>query len=628
MDKEKLKEAEKDPENPQEVIKRFEKAWTKLMNQKKLSDQLNKIRYLVRLGVPDVLKQPVWIELRHYFDPGVSSPKAVYMLTKQNVHKDRRFHAQFLQSSKCCENNEPVIKVTPKNKPLNVANDEDEEFEVGSETKRGKKSLASSSSGGTEPERSWKLDVTGHYLTEEGIRAAQNVLYFLSYEHPEIANTPFISAVVMIMMTFTHAEENCYAVIESLLAYSGKVEILKKFFFHNSVDFNTFLKYLDAYLSLKFPKPYKKVSNLCGGIPVSEVLMPWLVNFFVGVLPFPLVLRIFDTFLTEGCEVFLRFLAAMFSVVPSDGVLTVSSPGEFRAYLARESTKIPSEKLAKKAFRFRINKLKLIQESARITSYFKAKSKSKRFKSDDYDDDDDDDDDDFYGGRSRSRGRGRGSDNDSDNDDDDDSLDEDENEELAMELEIEIEKEREQRRLIEELYYTPIMEKPSEIFTKKELSKLWSFLPHRLAITDPCLLYTASRDGFNITTMINATQHNFPFLLVMQAGEYVFGMYSPDSLYDVKNNVSFGNGECFLWSLRPEAEKYSWTNESSVFMVLMDNSHTLTVGSGGCGPGLVISDDFHVQSQSCATFGNIPLIGPKGMKDEIPCTHVELYGFE
>lgn len=592
------------------------------MNQKKLSDQLNKIRYLVRLGVPDVLKQPVWIELRHYFDPGVSSPKTVYMFTKQNVLKDRQFHSNLLKSSKCAENNMPLI---------DDRKDVQEEFEFENETKTGTKSLSSSSSGGSEAEESWKLNTKGHFLTPEGVKAAQNVLYFLSYEHPEVANTPYIAAAVMTMMTFTHAEEDCYAVIESLLAYSGKVEILKKFFFHNSADFATFLKYLDAFLSIKFPKAYKKVATLCGGIPVSQVLLPWLSNFFVGVLPFPLVLRIFDTFLTEGCEVFLRFLAALFSVVPTDGVLTVSSPEEFRAYLIKESSKIPNEKLVKKAFRYRINKLKLIQESAKIVSYFKSKPQSKRSRgfSDGSDDDDDDDDDDRYSRHStRKRRAGSSSSDDDDGDDSDESIEEDENEELAMELEIEIEKEREQRRLIEELYYTPIMEKPSEIFTKKELSKLWSFLPHRLAITDPVLLYTASFDGFNITTMINATRTNFPFLLVMQAGEYVFGLYSPDSLYDVKNNVSFGNGECFLWSLRPEAEKYTWTNESSVFMVLMDNSHTLTVGSGGCGPGLVISDDFHVQSQSCATFGNVPLIGQKGMKDEVPCTHVELYGFE
>ena len=173
------------------------------------------------------------------------------------------------------------------------------------------------------------------------------------------------------------------------------------------------------------------------------------------------------------------------------------------------------------------------------------------------------------------------------------------------------------------------MTRPSEIFTTAELMKLWSYIPRRLAITDPRLIYTASRDGFNITTMINATQNCYPFLLVMRTEEnYVFGLYAEDSLYGVENNRSFGNGESFLWSLRPEQEKYAWTAESNVFMVLSDNSHTLTVGGGGVGPGLVITDDFHVQSFSCSTYGNIPLVGYRGMEEEIPCTQIELYTFE
>ena len=595
-----------DDENDIEFVQRFEKSWVKLMSQKNASEQLDKIRYLVRLGVPDVLKEGVWIELRHYFDPGVSSPKATYAITKQNVLKDRRFHTEFLKSSRCAENNAPLT-------PPEEGQDEDEEVEGG----LGKKLLSSSSGGGVKAEEQWRLDTTGQYLTPEGVKAAQNVLYFLSYEHPEVASTPYIAGVVMIMMTFTRAEEACYAVVESLLAYSGKVEILKKFFFHNSADFATFLRYMDAYLSLKHQKTFRKVVTLCGGVSVSEMLLPWLANFFVGVLPFHLALRIFDTFLTEGCEVLIRFVTAMFSAVPTDGVLTIASPAEFRSLLAREALRIPCDKLVKKAFKYRINKLKLIQESNRLAKAAASKAKGRRKHKKRGDDDDN--------SSSSSSDKSDASDVD---DDDDDDIEEDDNEELAMELEIEIEKEREQRRFIEELYYTPIMERPSEIFTKKELTKLWSFLPHRLAITDPILLYTASRDGFNITTMINATKSNFPFILVMQAGDYVFGLYSPDSLYDVKNNVSFSSGECFLWSLRPEAEKYTWTSESNVFMVLMDNSHTLTVGSGGCGPGLVISDDFHVQSQCCATFGNVPFIGDKGTKDEIPCTRVELYGFE
>lgn len=178
------------------------------------------------------------------------------------------------------------------------------------------------------------------------------------------------------------------------------------------------------------------------------------------------------------------------------------------------------------------------------------------------------------------------------------------------------------------IYYRPKMSTTSEIINDLELETIWSFLPRRFIITDPVLLFSTAKNGFNLRTMIESTKDAFPILCVIRAREYSFGFYCSDSLYGAEQDKPIGTGECFIFSIKPEMKVFQWTKKNNSYFMLSERNHLLTVGAGGAGAGIVLTEDLNAQSWSCATFENAPLIGKLGTEKEVPCAVVELYTLE
>eukprot|EP00727_Mastigamoeba_balamuthi_P001506 m51a1_g11352 hypothetical protein (1051) ;mRNA; r:15935-22059 len=168
-----------------------------------------------------------------------------------------------------------------------------------------------------------------------------------------------------------------------------------------------------------------------------------------------------------------------------------------------------------------------------------------------------------------------------------------------------------------EVYYRPKLATPSEIFSDVEMEVLWSFLPRRFAVLDPRTLYKASRDGYSLTRLVDKARDYAPLLMVLKlADASVLGCYVSVPLDRSQTPAGFfGDGECFVFTLKPRAQQYRATTRDH-FFVLLQNSRSeiesLSLGAGA----LELCANLAVTSEPSPTFGSPSLTGDPGARYE------------
>lgn len=132
-------------------------------------------------------------------------------------------------------------------------------------------------------------------------------------------------------------------------------------------------------------------------------------------------------------------------------------------------------------------------------------------------------------------------------------------------------------------------------FLPFQLFTLWSWLPVRITMYQPVLLYTTEEHGCSLTTFyVRVEQHEPTLLMIKTCNNEVFGAYCSSrwferNLRDGKGNrqAYFGTGETFLFSLYPERARYPWvgiegdknlSHSSELFMAA--DSKMITIGGG------------------------------------------------
>ncbi|RZF33167.1 hypothetical protein LSTR_LSTR004853 [Laodelphax striatellus] len=158
----------------------------------------------------------------------------------------------------------------------------------------------------------------------------------------------------------------------------------------------------------------------------------------------------------------------------------------------------------------------------------------------------------------------------------------------------------------------------SHTLTIRELFTLWSWLPERITMYQPVLLYTTEEHGCSLTTF------------------YVFGAYCSTrwqerNVKDERGNrmAYFGTGETFLFSLYPERNKYPWVgiqensvNHSAELFMAAD-SKMITIG-GGEGQAIWMDENIRLgKTDHCLTFNNPPLCSGRDFEIRV----LEVYGF-
>ncbi|XP_069939415.1 GTPase-activating protein skywalker isoform X3 [Cherax quadricarinatus] len=178
----------------------------------------------------------------------------------------------------------------------------------------------------------------------------------------------------------------------------------------------------------------------------------------------------------------------------------------------------------------------------------------------------------------------------------------------------------------------PIHNIKSMIVSKDELLTLWSWLPMRMTMHQPTLLYTTEEHGCSLTTFFQRVEKHEPTLLCIRTvDDYVFGAYCSTAWIQRHHKDEFGNwqtyfgtGETFLFTMRPTVAKYQWVGisrqqnnaelssvEHSAELFMHADHNMITIG-GGNGQGIMLDHDFRYgKTETCQTFDNPPLV-PNG----------------
>ncbi|CAG7717920.1 unnamed protein product [Allacma fusca] len=182
----------------------------------------------------------------------------------------------------------------------------------------------------------------------------------------------------------------------------------------------------------------------------------------------------------------------------------------------------------------------------------------------------------------------------------------------------------------------------SHTMTIKELLTLWSWLPLRITMYQPVLLYTTEEHGCSLTTFFNRVDNHEPtILLIKTTTDEIFGAYL-SSQWSTRNTRDergerlryFGTGETFLFSLWPERVKYPWVGiktqedpdrkvDHSAELFMHADSNMISIG-GGEGQGVYLDEELRFgKTESCLTFNNPPLVSTRDFEVRV----LEVFGF-
>ncbi|KAJ1067439.1 hypothetical protein K5549_010557 [Capra hircus] len=185
----------------------------------------------------------------------------------------------------------------------------------------------------------------------------------------------------------------------------------------------------------------------------------------------------------------------------------------------------------------------------------------------------------------------------------------------------------------------------SEIVGVKEMRDIWSWVPERFALCQPLLLFSSLQHGYSLARFYFQCEGREPTVLLIKTtqkevcGAYLSTDWSERNKFGGKLGF-FGTGECFVFRLQPEVQRYEWvvikhpelTKPASLESATVppSPSHSVSWGSdcliigGGGGPALYIDGDLNRgRTGHCDTFNNQPLCS-----ENFLIAAVEAWGFQ
>ncbi|CAH0726296.1 unnamed protein product, partial [Brenthis ino] len=429
----------------------------------------------------------------------------------------------------------------------------------------------------------------GYHLTRKGRAVADRVVSVLGYACPDITYSPSLYPITAALLHFM-PEEECYHCMASLVASKEKMFITQTKLL-NEVTWKTVMQ-----IAKKHAKSAAQhLSRLSGAIGPERIYADWQ-WWILAALPFPHLVRVLDCFFHEGIKVFYRVALAILILFHkhstnqnSEWYAEATKNGVDHAIdkFCRNMPASPT-KLLRTAFSIRALSSQYI---SRVFIKTEMTLKSKQV---------------ITGSRLV---RSRSSDN-----------------LPTSQSQVNI-------------------QMMSHTLTIRELFTLWSWLPVRITMYQPVLLYTTEEHGCSLTTFYVRVEHHEPTLLMIKTcNNEVFGAYCSTRWFernqkDERGNrqAYFGTGETFLFSLHPVRAKYPWvgcaqedskdegdvkTSHANSLFMAADNT-MITVG-GGDGQAIWMDENIRFgKTDRCSTFNNPPLC-PSG---DFEIRVLEVYGF-
>ncbi|XP_015835480.1 GTPase-activating protein skywalker isoform X5 [Tribolium castaneum] len=435
-----------------------------------------------------------------------------------------------------------------------------------------------------------------YYLTHRGRSVADRVVSVLGYACPDIVYSPTIYPICALLLHYM-SEEQCYHCMASLVASKEKTFITQTKLLYE-VTWKTVMQICKKHVK----GAAVHLQRHCNSSRAERIYMDWIWWIFQG-LPFQHLVRVMDCFFHEGIKVLYRTAMAILilfhksSSSPSSEWLMEIQKNGIDSALNKFCKEMPvtPQKVLKVAFGIRgLSSAYISRVFIRTEMVLKSKN--------------------VING-SRQLVRSRSSEN------------------LPN---------SQSQNNIQMVSHTLTIRELSMDGKKKRKGKtllltLWSWLPVRITMYQPILLYTTEEHGCSLTTFYVRVEHHEPTLLMIKTcNNEVFGAYC-SSRWGERNQKDdrgnrqayFGTGETFLFSLYPERAKYQWVgiegdkvgHGAELFMAA--DSKMITIG-GGEGQAIWMDENIRFgKTDRCQTFNNPPLC-PSG---DFEIRVLEVYGF-
>lgn len=427
-----------------------------------------------------------------------------------------------------------------------------------------------------------------YHLTTAGRQQADRIISVVAFSYPAITFSPTIYSITCLLLHYM-SEEACYDCLCALLSWKqGKFIIQTKLMYETS--WRTVL-----HLTKKFAKvAYGNINKYLRGTETTEqVFELWLWWIFKH-LPFSYLIRVMDCFLFEGSKVLYRTAMAILILfqkhtakVDSKWAREASVYGT-SATIAKFCEDIPvtPEKLLKVAFSIRaLSQSEVNRILVRTEMYLKSRRSSNT----------------PTNGMTKSR-----------------STEGIPTSQSQLNIQM-----------------------ASHTLNIHELLVLWSWLPARITMYQPQLLYTTDEHGCSLTTFYSRVDEWEPTVLVIKTttdeilGAYCSNKWAQRKVKDEcgQKYTYFGTGETFIFTIAPKCKKYSWvgihqnSGSSSLKhaeeLFMAGDATMLTIG-GGSGQAILLDEDIRFgRTESCQTFSNQPLCA----SNDFECKVVEVFGF-
>ncbi|XP_049822594.1 GTPase-activating protein skywalker-like isoform X2 [Aethina tumida] len=431
-----------------------------------------------------------------------------------------------------------------------------------------------------------------YYMTHKGRNVTDRVVSVLGYACPDIVYSPTIYPICALLLHYM-SEEDCYHCMASLVASKEKTFITQTKLL-NEVTWKTVMQ-----ISKKHVKGATGfIQRHCTSSRAETIYKDWIWWIFQG-LPFHHLIRVMDCFFHEGIKVFYRIAMAILILFHKS---SSSSSSEWQAEIQKngidgalnkfcKEIPVTPQKVLKVAFGIRglstssicriFIKTEMLLKSKHVIMNKPLLPKS------------------------------RSTDN--------------------------LPTSQSQTNIQMVSHTLTIRERMSEEMYNDMLLTLWSWLPVRITMYQPILLYTTEEHGCSLTTFyVRVEQHEPTLLMIKTCNNEVFGAYCSSrwgerNVKDDRGNrqAYFGTGETFLFSLYPERAKYPWVgmdgdkvhHAAELFMAA--DSKMITIG-GGEGQAIWMDENIRYgKTDRCQTFNNPPLC-PSG---DFEIRVLEVYGF-
>lgn len=177
----------------------------------------------------------------------------------------------------------------------------------------------------------------------------------------------------------------------------------------------------------------------------------------------------------------------------------------------------------------------------------------------------------------------------------------------------------------------PLANFRSEVLSAEQMAVVWQWLPARITMLQPEVIYSTNEHGSSLTNFYFHTDTWEPTVLViLTTRDERFGAYC-STKWQERKQTYFGTGETFLFSFVPEPPtRYPWVGANSSQDVphssklfLSASQQMIQIGAGN-GMGLFIDGSLEYgRTEHCDTFDNEPLASSKDFVVRI----MEVIGF-